>query len=471
MKVLWVCNIMLPRIAEQLGVVGSNKEGWLSGLCDVLLERGEENGIELHVAYPVAQVVTGAAYDFHKIELAELGKSAVLYAYGFCENVANAEQYDPALEMTLRKIMEDVKPDVIHCFGTEYAHTLATVKACPQPEKVLVGIQGLCHVIARAYMADLPEEIQKKVTFRDWLKRDSIKQQQQKFVLRGKRELEILGLAGNITGRTDFDHYYTQKQNPNARYFGMNETLRSCFYEGKWSREDCEPHTVFISQGDYPLKGLHYLLMAAGNLKEQYPDIRIKVAGSSIVNYKSLKDKLKISAYGAYLRSLMKQYGLENRVEFLGKLSALQMKEQYLKCGLFVCCSSNENSPNSLGEAMLLGVPCVAANVGGISSIFFGGEDGILYEGHRLKENNACYLDENAGAVGNGEEENGKKPHLNRIVGNLQCSIARIWENPQETEKYCENARKHARKTHDKETNYQKMTEIYAEIAAKSQGK
>ena len=32
MKVLWVCNIMLPVIAEALHKEASNKEGWLSGL-------------------------------------------------------------------------------------------------------------------------------------------------------------------------------------------------------------------------------------------------------------------------------------------------------------------------------------------------------------------------------------------------------------------------------------------------------
>ena len=32
MRVLWVCNIMLPVIAEALHREASNKEGWLSGL-------------------------------------------------------------------------------------------------------------------------------------------------------------------------------------------------------------------------------------------------------------------------------------------------------------------------------------------------------------------------------------------------------------------------------------------------------
>jgi glycosyltransferase involved in cell wall biosynthesis len=282
------------------------------------------------------------------------------------------------------------------------------------------------------------------VTFRDWLKKDSIKMQQQKFALRGEREEAILKIAGNVTGRTEFDRFYTEKCNPDAKYYFMNETLRSCFYEGKWKRENCEPHTIFLSQGDYPLKGLHYLLLAAGKLQEKYPDIRIKIAGNSLVNYRTLKDKIKISAYGKYLRSLLARQKLEDKVQFLGRLSPEEMKAQYLSAGLFVCCSSNENSPNSLGEAMLLGVPCVAADVGGIPSIFTGGEDGILYPGF------------------------GPDRTLEEVVRALSLAIMQMWEHTEEQARYSENAAKHARITHDKEKNYQKMLEIYAEIAGTS---
>ena len=41
-----------------------------------------------------------------------------------------------------------------------------------------------------------------------------------------------------------------------------------------------------------------------------------------------------------------------------------------------------ENSPNCLAEAMLLGVPCVASNVGGVSDILAPEQNGILYDGN-----------------------------------------------------------------------------------------
>ena len=39
MKVLWLCNVMMPMIAEQFSLEASNKEGWISGLADTVLSR------------------------------------------------------------------------------------------------------------------------------------------------------------------------------------------------------------------------------------------------------------------------------------------------------------------------------------------------------------------------------------------------------------------------------------------------
>ena len=90
----------------------------------------------------------------------------------------------------------------------------------------------------------------------------SLRSQQEKFARRGVMEREAIGLAGNITGRTAWDREVTTGWNPGAQYYPMNETLRASFYEGSWAPEHCETHSIFVSQGDYPLKGLHYLLKA-----------------------------------------------------------------------------------------------------------------------------------------------------------------------------------------------------------------
>ena len=447
MKVLWLCNFMLPAVAEHLRQTATNKEGWISGMAEVILRRRESNDIQLGIAFPVPENMDG-----YREELNVYGGK--LTCYGFYEDTAHPENYDPELEDRMRKITEDFKPDVIHCYGTEYPHTLAMCKAYPSKEKILISIQGLCSVYANTYFANLPQKVIRNKTFRDWLKKDSLVEQKEKYDRRGKYEMEAVKIAGNVAGRTAWDHFYTNLWNKNVKYYHLNETLRSCFYEGEWTETSADPHTIFLSQGNYPIKGLHYMLAALPRIREKYPDVKVNVAGDSVIKFETWKDKIKISAYGRYLRQLIKRYGLEENVSFLGSLTAIQMKQQYLNCALFVCPSTIENSPNSLGEAMILGAPCVSAEVGGVSSIFTDKKDGILYAGFRTKDNeyDLPYL------------KGAKEQSFEEIADALADAVITMWEDPATSREYCKNAMKHARDTHDREKNYGRMIEIYESI-------
>lgn len=453
MRVLWVCNIMLPVIAERLHRMASNKEGWLSGLFHLILEGQKENQIELGVAFPIEKELEGYR---ESIDLREGGKCI---CYGFFEDMRHAEIYDEKLEARFREIYEDFAPDIVHCFGTEYGHTLAAVRSWDRPQRMLIGIQGLCEIYAKAYPSDLPEKVWKSVTLRDILRRDDLKQQQEKFFMRGRRETEAVQKAGNITGRTAWDRFYTEKWNPDARYYRMNETLRPEFYEGEWKASGCKPHTIFISQGDYPIKGLHYMLSALPGIRERYPDVKVYVAGDNITRAGTWKERLKLSAYGKYLRALIKENALEEQVEFLGRLNAARMKEAYLQANLFVCCSSIENSPNSLGEAMVLGMPCVSADVGGIPSLFTDGADGILYRGHDSE-------DGFGGRDCAGPSFAGEDP-LPVISASLRDAVLEIFGDGRKAAEYGRNARRHGLKTHDGKQNYLRLLEIYGEIGVK----
>ena len=137
------------------------------------------------------------------------------------------------------------------------------------------------------------------------------------------------------------------------------------------------------------------------------------------------------------------------------------MLDRYLKSSVFVCPSALENSPNSLGEAMLLGMPCVSAAVGGIPSIFTGGEDGLLYEGHILA-GDADGAEPERRREGAGDGLRGSR--LEKIAGNLRDAVLEMWGDSGKRKQYCENARRHAVRTHNREENYRRLVEIYEDM-------
>lgn len=451
-KVLWICNIMLPAIARELGMPYSNREGWLSGIYEKTLQG--EVPFEITVCFPMrkedlAKIPVTSIFNCDAAETEEKAgagrsgknrknagflkiKGSRTPCYAFEEDLSKPENYDPGLEARIQGILKDAKPDMIHIFGTEFPHCLAAVRAFHNPQKTLIGIQGLCGEIAKTYRAGLPENVFKQTSFRDVVRQDSMRQQQNKFYQRAENERQALLLTDHITGRTEFDRAETAKINPRANYYLMNETMRQEFYEGEWKAEQTECHSIFLGQGDYPLKGMHFLLEAMGRLKENYPDLKLYVAGNSIISYETARDKCKLSAYGKYLLVLIRLYELQDQVIVLGRLSAEEMKTQFLRSSVFVCPSVMENSPNTIGEAMLLGVPVVASKTGGIPSMVEDGVTGLLFH--------------------NGDAED------------LADSIDRIWSDQTLVKELSAHERIRASYIHDGSKNYERLLEIYREI-------
>lgn len=433
MRILWLCNIIPPAAAVALGQEYSVREGWITGALERFL--GErESGIELGICFPAEGKLAGLEGEV-RLRAMGGGENAgekKVSLFGFAENLRTPEKYDDGLEGRFAGILAAFPPDLVHIFGTEFPHALAMVRSFGRPERTLVGLQGMIGACAKSYRADLPDRAWRRNTLRDWLRRDGLRQQQEKFRIRGEREREILKGCGHVTGRTGFDRRESLACNPDLIYHKMNETMRPCFYEGKWERETCRSHEIFISQGDYPLKGFHYLLWAMEDIRKEFPDARIRVGGISVTAYGTWKEKLKISGYGKYLRECIRRYGLEDCVDILGKLDGEGMKAAYLRSHVFVCPSSLENSPNSLGEAMLLGVPCVASRVGGIPDLAEEGKSALFFE------------------KGNGKE--------------LAERIMEIFRKDGLAGQLSEGARRQARENHDGDANYARLKEIYREI-------
>lgn len=413
MKIVWLCNMIPSAVNQSRGGGGGGL--WLD---HVLEDIRVQKDITLRLFCP-GGTETGRVDN--QVEY-------VLFMEG------EAHVYSEQLEERFYRELKAFQPDVIHIWGTEYGHTLAMVNAAQRlgwENRVAISIQGLCSIYARHYCEGVPEAVCHRYSLRDFLKQDNLLGQQRRFTQRGKLECKALEKAGHVIGRTDWDRAITGQINPNRGYHFCNETLRQPFYEDTWQYAACRKHRIFISSCAYAIKGFHYLLEAMPLVLAQYPDAEIAVTGDSFFKT-SLPARLRQDYYHRYLARLAEQNKLGDRIHFLGALSAPQMKQAFLDCNVFVLPSTIENSPNSLGEAMLLGVPCVAADVGGVSNMLHPGQ-GYVYQ------STAPYM--------------------------LAHYIAEVFRQQERAEEMGAQARLQALETHNPEKNMRDLLEIYRLIA------
>ena len=357
MKILWIVNAIFPYPSEKIGMKKCNFGGWLNGLANNLKDNKEIN-------LAIATVYTGK-------KMLEFNDGKITY-YLVPKN-------DNKIGINWKKINNIFNPDIIHIHGTELGIGQDVIKASPNAI-VVTSIQGLVSRISEVYTANIENtDIIKNITFRDVVKRDNIFQQQKKFRRIGKIEHEIIKKSNAVIGRTTWDYANVKAIKPDMKYYNGNETLREVFYNKDWNINNIERHSLFCSQAGYPIKGLHYLVQAVVILKNKYPDIKLYVAGNNIIDKSNLKSKLRKSGYAKYIESLIKKYELRNNIIFTGLLDEEQMLQRLLNTHVFVLPSAIENSSNSLGEAMILGMPCVASNTGGTMDILEHKNEGYLY--------------------------------------------------------------------------------------------
>ena len=360
MKVLWITNGLFPEaeaaLSHQNELKGSG--GWLLGLSEALIKKGSVK-LVLASTSPLVKNVT-------RIE----GEHMVYYAIPY----SGDSFYNHHYEKAYGDICQSESPDLVHIHGTEYPHALAALRACGSNNTV-VSLQGLVSEISKYYLGGLHRgQILRNPTIHDLL-RLNLFQQQREMARRGQYEIQLLKEAVHVMGRTDWDKAHVMSVNPGLKYYHLDEILRAEFYDIVWAYERCVPHSIFLSQGYYPLKGLHKVLEAMPLVLRQYPDASLRIAGIDLTHSSGGRmDRMRVSSYGRIIRRMIEGNHLQGHVCFLGPLNAREMKDEYLRSNVFVCPSSIENSPNSLGEAQVLGVPCIASYVGGVPYMMKGDE-------------------------------------------------------------------------------------------------
>lgn len=413
MRILWTVNTFNQKISKEMGLHSAHAISWVEAMSDYLKKC---EGITLAIASP-ALVDT-----VNKKHIDDICYYAV-----------------PTNKESWQCVIQDFKPDIIHEYGTEKSHNLIVCDVA-QDIPVIVSLQGLLSEYQRHYYGGIDmSTILRYSPIRDWLRPSGFISGRKDFCKRSKKEIELLRRVSYVEGRSTWDRVAALRINPNLKYYYCPRMLRRPFNEsGTWDVNSIDRHTILISQGNYPIKGVHFAFIAIAALKEKYPDIKLIVTGNNMFLNMTGWHRFLRTGYMRYLYDLAKNLNIMEHIEFTGTKNAAEMAELGRRVHIAVIPSAIENAPNTLAEAMMIGTPCIASYVGGNMDMMKHGEEGFLY----------CF----------------NEPYM------LAEYITQIFESDQLAMELSANARKTAKKCHDPDTLTKQLESIYSVVIADYKG-
>lgn len=373
MRYFYLCNTKTTQISTFLGMEEIVFGGWLEKVVENMLMKNE------------------IVFISPNIKNVETKISDNLYYVGFEKKNNNVDFFE--------KLLSKYSPDIIHIWGSEFEHSYNMVEAAKNKKlnnKCILSIQGLTSEYSKVYDAFLPKKIVNRWILGDILRGNNIKKLKNQFFKRAVFEVKTLNSIKHVIGRTEWDRKSVLKINDKLKYHFCGESLRDIFYQGyKWEENKCDKYSIFVCQSSYPVKGFHFAILILVEVLKKYPNAKLITTGKPFTT-NSLVGKLKQSSYQNYIRKLIEKYNLEDHIISKGKLSAVSIKDEILSSNVLLSPSVIENSPNSIGEALMLGAPIVSSNVGGVESIM-STKEGYFYEVNDIEEasRHICSIFEN----------------------------------------------------------------------------
>jgi glycosyltransferase involved in cell wall biosynthesis len=357
-KILWFTNT--PSLAEEKL---SNKPvggGWIKSLEK---EIKEFDNIELGIAFYYNKNIIPFNFNGVKYYPFENGTKLQKLYNRFRVRIEPGSDLEK-----FSKVVNDFNPDVIHIHGTENPFGLIANKV---NIPVVVSIQGNIIICHHKFFSGIEERYAFiTVGLKNFLLRNSFHKTFRRFTLMKNREEKLLRNCINVVGRTKWDKRISSVLAPDSNYFHNDEILRDTFYKREWNKERSETIVIHITTSNSLYKGLETVCSSINLLiNNKKLNIKCQVAGlhENDLIVKVVKKKLK-------------DVFPKDNIISLGKLNEVQLVESMLRADIFVLPSHIENSPNSLCEAMMLGMPCIATHAGGSNSLLEDAKEGILIQ-------------------------------------------------------------------------------------------
>lgn len=356
MKVVWITPNMLPECWGKVGGEEKSSGGWLGALIPELKKC---TNFELHI------IIISKQARFKSFQ-----SGNVLY-YSIPSN-GGVFNHSNKLKYKLRDLVQEINPDIVDFQGLEFSY-VKDVKFISGDSIAVATLQGLVSEIHAYYLQGIScKQIIENLTIKDILLFDNLFSRRYKYKQRGVNELAAIKDINFFIGRTDWDRAVISKSKNKFHYFEFGRRVRSEFFKVRWNSKSLDKNTLFVSQAHAPFKGLHILIEAIRIVKKVYPNILVKIAGKDLFNPPNLFGIRILGGYDKLVANMIKKYNLEKNFNFVGYLNQSEMANILSNSSLYVLPSIIENSPNSLLEAQIVGVPVIASFTGGVDSMVSG---------------------------------------------------------------------------------------------------
>lgn len=152
--------------------------------------------------------------------------------------------------------------------------------------------------------------------------------------------------------------------------------VRQVFYAKKVKNVPIQEKSVYLNAWMSPHKGIHIIVKAMVEVVKKVPQARLDIE-TRVLN----------PSYEKKVRGLIKKLGLEDKISIFERTTVENYLQNIRKANLVVVAEQWENmAPTTLADAMSLGKPVVASDIGGLPEMARDGKSGFLAKAHDPKD-------------------------------------------------------------------------------------
>lgn len=365
-RILWFANTPCGAVEYLTGKKVTGTGSWLYAMSQAI---SKDCGYDLHIAFYWHNEMTTFNYDgitYHPILREGFGNSLARYLYRFKQQFSST--FDRSEIDRVESVINQIAPDLIHFHGTEENFGLVSSRIKDIP--MVLSIQGiLAPILNKFYSGYSKEEILRNESFFPKIIFDGFSANERRMKIRVRREQQIYSNINHIIGRTEWDRDCSLSFNPDRKYYICNEVLRTSFLENKWNRQPITKFVLTTTMSNGLFKGLETVYKTAELLSHKKINFEWRIIGLT-----------KNDRFPQITRRITDIEPDEVNIVFVGSQNADEMVDTLKHSNAYVQVSHIENSPNSLCEAMAMGMPIIGTCVGGTSSMLENNEEGILIQ-------------------------------------------------------------------------------------------